>query len=63
MLQNQGEPRKQEYIRSWLLTHAPIGENLKSGRLTMPYKGIVDAGRRAVAEEGVISLFVHSAHY
>ncbi|KAL8278478.1 hypothetical protein RQP46_009168 [Phenoliferia psychrophenolica] len=33
------------------------GENLKSGRLTTPYKGIMDAGRRAVQEEGVLSLW------
>ncbi|KAK4699311.1 hypothetical protein P7C70_g6955, partial [Phenoliferia sp. Uapishka_3] len=33
-------------------------ESLKTGRLATPYKGILDAGRRAVAEEGALSLLV-----
>lgn len=32
-------------------------EMLKSGRLSSPYKGVVDCTRRVIAEEGVISLW------
>jgi len=33
------------------------GEMLKSGRLTEPYKGVVDCARRVIAEEGVGSFW------
>uniref|UniRef100_A0A0W0F5M0 P-loop containing nucleoside triphosphate hydrolase protein n=1 Tax=Moniliophthora roreri TaxID=221103 RepID=A0A0W0F5M0_MONRR len=32
-------------------------EMIKQGRLSAPYKGIMDAGRRTVADEGVLSLW------